>query len=157
MSKIDSAFDEMEVYYRTLEDRPDIGWFLQGHIVIEYMLRKRLHDIKGSASRKLDKSGFYKVLLEAEKHGVVNKNQRSVLEKINSMRNQYAHELDYSPKLSEWLDIWRNAKAAFSDMTDGIAQGLTELESVVKLEDADKFHLNELFVQICHDLLPTKT
>lgn len=156
MSRTDTLFDEMEVYYRTLEERPDIGWFLQGHIVVEYMLRKRLVDITGSASKKLEKSGFYKVLLEAEKHGVVNKDQKNVLEKINGIRNRYAHELDYIPQLSEWLDIWRSAKAAFCDMTDGIEQGLAELESVDKLEDADRFHLNELFVQICHDLLPSE-
>lgn len=156
MSRTDTLFDEMEVYYRTLEERPDIGWFLQGHIVVEYMLRKRLVDITGSASKKLEKSGFYKVLLEAEKHGVININQKNVLEKINGIRNRYAHELDYMPQLSEWLDIWRSAKAAFCDMTDGIEQGLAELESVEKLEDADRFHLNELFVQICHDLLPNE-
>lgn len=156
MSRIDTLFDEMEVYYRTLEDRPDIGWFLQGHIVVEYMLRKRLVEITGSTLKKLEKSGFYLVLLEAEKNGVVNKDQKSVLEKINSIRNRYAHELDYRPQLSEWLDIWRSAKEAFSDMTDGIEQGLAELESVEKLEDADKYHLNELFVQICHDLLSRK-
>ncbi|QYJ88954.1 hypothetical protein [Shewanella halotolerans] len=156
MSCTDTLFDEMEVYYRTLDERPDIGWFLQGHIVVEYMLRKRLVDITGSASKKLEKSGFYKVLLEAEKHDVVNKDQKNVLEKINGIRNRYAHELDYTPQLSEWLDIWRSAKAAFCDMTDGIEQGLAELESVDKLEDADRFHLNELFVQICHDLLPNE-
>lgn len=156
MSRTDTLFDEMEVYYRTLEERPDIGWFLQGHIVVEYMLRKRLVDITGSASKKLEKSGFYKVLLEAEKHGVININQKNVLETINGIRNRYAHELDYMPQLSEWLDIWRSAKAAFCDMTDGIEQGLAELESVEKLEDADRFHLNELFVQICHDLLPNE-
>lgn len=153
MSEINSTYDEMEIYYRTLEDRPDIGWFLQGHIVVEYMLRKRLHDVKGEASKIFDKSGFHKVLLEAERHGVVNKDQKVVLEKINKVRNRYAHELDYIPELQEWLDIWRSAKGAFSDMTDGINQGLEELESVEKLEDADRFHLNELFVQICHDLL----
>jgi len=37
-------------------------------------------------------------------------------------------------------------------MTDGIEQGLEELRSINKLEDANKFHLNELFVQICHDI-----
>ncbi|MGE6453289.1 hypothetical protein ACQKC5_12925 [Shewanella baltica] len=42
-------------------------------------------------------------------------------------------------------------------MTDGIEQGLAELESVEKLEDAERFHLNELFVQICHDLLQSET
>ncbi|HEW9975280.1 TPA: hypothetical protein VGT13_002238 [Shewanella algae] len=154
MSKDNSIYEEMEVYYRTLEDRPDIGWFLQGHIVVEYMLRKRIVDLRGAASKKFDKSGFYKVLLEAEKLGVVSEDQKEVLEKINSIRNKYAHELDYVPDLSEWLDIWRSAKCAFNDMTDGIEQGLEELESVEKLEDADRFHLNELFVQICHDLLP---
>lgn len=81
MSRIDTLTDEMDLYYRTLEDRPDIGWFLQGHIVVEYMLRKRLVDITGSTSKKLEKSGFYKVLLEAEKYGVVNKDQKVVLEK----------------------------------------------------------------------------
>lgn len=81
MSRIDTLTDEMDLYYRTLEDRPDIGWFLQGHIVVEYMSRKRLVDITGSTSKKLEKSGFYKVLLEAEKYGVVNKDQKVVLEK----------------------------------------------------------------------------
>ena len=154
MSQIDKLFNEMELYYRTLEERSDIGWFLQRHIVIEYMLRKRLVDVAGSTSKKLEKSGFYKVLLEAEKHCIVNKDQKITLEKINSIRNRYAHELDYLPTLSDWLNIWRSAKAAFSDMTDGIEQGLAELESVDRLENADRYHLNELFVQICHDLLP---
>ncbi|MBU1219429.1 hypothetical protein KKF34_15990 [Myxococcota bacterium] len=153
MYQIDSIKEEMDVYYRTLEDRPDIGWFLQGHIVVEYMLRKRISDVNGVFPRKLDKGGFYRILLEAEKLGVVNKKQKLVLDKINSMRNKYAHKLNYVPTLSEWLDIWRSAKDAFTDMTDGIEQGHQELESIEKLEDADRFHLNELFVQICHDLL----
>ncbi|TNI45081.1 hypothetical protein [Aeromonas veronii] len=156
MPENDSMCHEMDIYYRTLEDRPDIGWFLQGHIVVEYMLRKRLCDVQGGASKNLDKSGFHKVLLESERHGVVNNDQRVVLEKINKVRNKYAHDLNYIPELEEWLDIWRSAKGAFSDMTDGIEQGLEELESVEKLEDADRFHLNELFVQICHDLLPSQ-
>lgn len=144
--------EEMEVYYETLNDRPDIGWFLQGHIVLEFMLRKRLSEINPAISSKLAKSGFYRVMMEAHKAGIINDERKSVLEAINSIRNKYAHELSYRPTLAEWIQLWENAQKAFVDMTDGIEQGLAELRSVRSLEDADLFHLNELFVQLCHDI-----
>lgn len=142
----------MDIYYETLNERPDIGWFLQGHMVLEFMLRKRLKDRKGTTATSLEQSSFYRILQIAHQNGVVNTKQKAVLEKINHIRNKYAHELTYRPTLAEWIELWENAKESFSDMTDGIEQGLADLYSAKNLEDADRFHLNELFVQICHDI-----
>lgn len=35
-------YDEelVELYFKTVEDRPYLGWFLQGHLVIEFFLQK---------------------------------------------------------------------------------------------------------------------
>lgn len=147
-----SIEEEMDVYYRTLEERADIGWFLQGHLVVEYMLKKRLREGGFMTDHEMDRSGFYTIASKSLEHQIINSDQKEVLLAINGIRNSYAHELDYSPQLSEWIHLWEKAKAAFNDITDGIEQGLSELKTVEKIEDAERLHVNELFVQICHDI-----
>lgn len=142
----------MNIYYETLNERPDIDWFLQGHVVIEYMLWKRLEVSNPSLGYELRKSSFHRILNAAYINGIIHLKSKEVIEQINKIRNKYAHELTFRPTLADWFHLWESAQAAFSDMTDGIEQGLEELRSINKLEDADKFHLNELFVQICHDI-----
>ena len=71
--------DDMSIYYETLNERPDIGWFLQGHIVIEYMLRKRLIEINPKYSTTLAKSGFYRVLQKAHEEKIVDDARKDVL------------------------------------------------------------------------------
>ena len=144
--------DEMDIYYETLNERPDLGWFLQGHMVVEFMLRKRLSERNPELAHQLRKASFFSVLKAALNNDIVSQSAYDVLSQINIIRNKYAHELNYRPTLEEWIDLWSSAQNAFSDMTDGIEQGLAELESVQRLEDADRFSLNELFVQICHDI-----
>ncbi|MCE4937549.1 hypothetical protein [Aliivibrio fischeri] len=146
------CIEEMDIYYETLNERPDIGWFLQGRMVIEYMLRKRLELKNKELAYKLRNSSFFSILQASYNNGIIDSKSRNVLDSINKIRNQYAHELTYRPTLLEFISLWEEALCAFSDMTDGIEQGLSELKSITKLEDADRFHLNELFVQICHDL-----
>ena len=146
-----STIDEMDLYYQTLEERPDIGWFLQGHLVVEHLLRRRLIE-KGTDETKIQKMGFFSITSKCFEGKIINKKQKEALLFINRIRNKYAHELTYKPSLSEWIDLWKTCQIGFSDQTDGIEQGLEELNSVEKLEDADRFHLNELFVQICHDI-----
>lgn len=143
---------EIDIYYATLEDRPDIGWFLQGHLVIEYLLKKRLVQYGYCTEKGLEKHGFYTLVNKCADHGLIDVNQKSVLLIINNKRNSYAHDLGYRPTREEWIELWRAAMSAFSDMTDGLEQGLAELQSVSSLEDVDCFYLNEFFVQICHDL-----
>lgn len=149
---MEDMMEDMDLYYRTLEDRPDIGWFLQGHLVIEHLLKKRLLQHGHSTQRQLKKAGFYNVVHKCSDHGLISDAQMSVLLLVNDKRNNYAHELEYRPSLEEWIELWEKAQAAFCDMTDGIEQGLAELRSIDTLDSADRFHLNELFVQICHDL-----
>lgn len=144
--------EEMDIYYETLNERPDLGWFLQGHMVVEFMLRKRLSERNPELAHQLRKASFFSILKAALNNDIVSQIAYDVLSQINSIRNKYAHELSYRPTLEEWIDLWSSAQNAFSDMTDGIEQGLAELESVQRLEDADRFSLNELFVQICHDI-----
>ena len=146
------SVEEMDIYYETLNDRLDLGWFLQGHLVLEYMLRKRLSERNPELSNRLQKASFFSILQAAYNNGIVSQGACGVLDQINKIRNKVAHELNYRPSLEEWISLWESAQKSFSDMTDGIEQGLTELKSVQKLEDADRFHLNELFVQICHDI-----
>ncbi len=145
-------FDEMEIYYETLNDRPDIGWFLQGHIVVEFMLRKRLREKNTNKAVELSNSGFYQVLQATYENGIIDIERKEVLEEINRIRNKYSHELNYRPTLKEWIDLWESAQRAFTDMTDGLEQGLAVLNSSLSIETAERFHLNEFFVQICHDL-----
>lgn len=103
-------------------------------------------------SHQLRKASFFSILNAAHNNGIVSQSTYEVLSQINSIRNKYAHELSYRPTLAEWISLWASAKNAFSNMTDGIKQGLAELKSVQRLEDVDRFSLNELFIQICHDI-----
>ncbi len=149
---MENSLEDMDIYYETLNEHPDLGWFLQGHMVIEFILRKRLDERNVELAHKLRKSSFYSVLRASYNNGILDSTSHDVLEEINNIRNKYAHELNYRPNKAEWISLWESAQRVFSDMTDGISQGLEELRSVDNCEDADRFHLNELFVQICHDI-----
>ena len=78
--------------------------------------------------------------------------QKDVLISINQMRNKLAHQITYDPSIDEMMALWTQAANAFTDLTDGISQGLAEMRIEGNLNSLDAWVFSELFVQICYDL-----
>lgn len=84
--------------------------------------------------------------------GTISDKQREALVAINKMRNKFAHEITYEPSVEDLKLIFKKASVAFEDMTDGISQGLEELQSAKSVTDLEDWVISELFIQICYDL-----
>lgn len=84
--------------------------------------------------------------------GLIDKAQKDVLLRINSIRNKLAHNITFKPQLDDLRSLWTEAAGAFSDLTDGISQGIESLSKAAALDDLDGWEFPELFVQICYDL-----
>lgn len=141
-----------DLYQHALGDRPWLGAFLSGHLAVEFMLRKLIgqYDVKLTAfADKL----HHKQLIELNGQlGTITPVQKDVLIAINQMRNKLAHQITFDPSLGEIMALWTQASNAFTDLTDGISQGLTEIEIGGNLDSLDAWVFSELFVQICYDL-----
>ena len=68
------------------------------------------------------------------------------------MRNKFAHHLTYEPPIEDVKQIFIKASKSFDDLTDGIEQGLGEIEGKKKISECEDWMIPELFVQISYDL-----
>lgn len=144
--------DFPELYEKMVEDRPILGSFLSGHLAIEYLLRK-LISIYDPALTKISDDLTHARLIDLNYDiGTINQTRRDVLRMINKMRNKFAHEISYQPKLDDLKQILLAASLAFTDLTDGIAQGLEALHKAQHIKDLDSWVISELFIQISYDL-----
>ena len=84
--------------------------------------------------------------------GALDAKQRDVLTQLNRIRNRFAHQITYEPSVDEMKMIYQAALAAFSDLTDGISQGLEALDACSGVRDLEGYAIPELFIQICYDL-----
>lgn len=142
----------VDLYFRTVQNNHFLGWFLQGHLVIEYILRKILIAYDFKLERLVNSLNHAKIVSTVYELQLINEEQKIVLVEINKIRNKFAHRVDYMPSIGECLNLWRKAQSAFTDLTDGIAQGLENLESIQELRHAEDYAVKELFVQISYDL-----
>ena len=141
-----------DLYQRAIDDRKIVGIFLSGHLSVEYLLRKILviHD---SSKQKLADEVTHARLIELVFGiGAIDAKQRDVLTQINRMRNKFAHQITYEPSVDELKIIYKAALRAFSDLSDGIYQGLEALERCSGVHDLEDYAIPELFIQICYDL-----
>jgi hypothetical protein len=141
-----------ELYQHALGDRPWLGAFLSGHLAVEFMLRKliSLYDVKLTAFA--DELRHKQLIDLNGQIGTISAAQKDVLIAINQMRNKLAHQITFDPSIDEMMALWTQAANAFTDLTDGISQGLAEMEIEGNLNSLDAWVFSELFVQICYDL-----
>lgn len=134
--------------------KPDhlIAPFIAGHLMAEFLLRKliEIHDpLLKNLSENLSHQRLIQLNFELQN---INKNQKNVLNIINKTRNKFAHDITYSLTLYELKNLFELAYQAFSDMTDGISQGMDEIKRSKNIDEIDEWVISELFVQISYDL-----
>lgn len=141
------------LYDRMITERPFISSLVTGHLAIEFLLR-RLASQHGPAVGQRDPNTMrhHALITLNNQVGIISDAQRDVLTGINSLRNKLAHEISYEPTITELSELWQKAKHAFSDMTDGIEQGIEAFGDATSIMELDDWVIPELFVQICYDL-----
>lgn len=141
-----------ELYQRTVEDRPILSAFLSGHLVVEYLLRKLISIYDPALARLAADMNHARLISLNADLGTISEKQREVLVRINKTRNRFAHEIVYEPNAGELREIFSLAADAFTDLTDGIAQGIDELANCSDVAQLEDYVVPELFVQISYDL-----
>lgn len=141
-----------ELYQHALNDRNIVGIFLSGHLAVEYLLRKIVVMHDPSKAKLADEVTHAKLIELVSAAGAINSAQKDVLTQINRMRNKFAHQITYEPGIEDLKLLYRSAAGAFTDLSDGIAQGLEALKSCTGLDDLEDYAIPELFIQICYDL-----
>lgn len=120
--------------------------------MVEFMLVKI---IEISSPKLLDFAedlNHFRLVKLANGLGLINDYQTDVLLEINKVRNKFAHDLTFKPTVDEMKQLFLIAKQNFSDMTDGLEQGLEELENKTEIEECETYIFSELFIQIAYDL-----
>ena len=120
--------------------------------MIEFLLVKII-EIKMPTLKEFVESLNHQKLIELA-HGLtaITDDMKISLTAINRMRNKIAHDLTYEPSIIEYRDLILLAKTAFSDITDGIEQTLSELDGKVSIRECDEFIFPELFMQVSYNL-----
>lgn len=141
-----------DLYQHALGDRHWLGPFLSGHLTVEFMLRKLIAQYDANLTPLADRMRHFELIELNSQIGTINERQKEVLLTINRMRNNLAHQITYNPTVGEMKAMWRAAAAAFSDLTDGISQGLGEMDVEGNLNTLDSWVFSEFFIQITYDL-----
>lgn len=140
------------LHQKAVDPRRLTSPFINGHLVVEFLLRKLIQIYDPALTRQavdLNHAGLISLNYE---HGTISNTQKDVLVKINRMRNKFAHQLSYQPSLTELTELFKDCSGAFSDLSDGIAQGLDAINKVKSVDELDEWVIPELFIQIAYDL-----
>ena len=141
-----------DLYQRMVHDRPFVGALLSGHLAVEFLLRQLVRQYDPRLGEHGNTLRHHALITLNRQIGTVRNTQYEVLVSINTLRNRLAHQISYEPTVDELLQLWRQAAQAFSDLTDGISQGIEALEGATNLNEIDDWVFAELFVQISYDL-----
>lgn len=138
--------------FHKIEHSDMMSGFIIGHLVLENLLLRGIerYDNKiGAYASKLKFSGLTEMALQL---GVINQKQKAVFDSINKIRNKFAHDLHYQPLRTDLLNIFKSAETAFSDMTDGLSQGIETLSDPNWTYEPGDYTLSDLFIQIAYDI-----
>ena len=141
-----------DLYQHAISDRHWLGPFLSGHLTVEFMLRKLVGQYDTKLAALAQNMKHFQLIDINGQIGTITESQKDVLISINQMRNRLAHQITYSPTVTEMKSIWIAAASAFSDLTDGISQGIAEIDVEGSLNSLDSWVFSELFIQIAYDL-----
>lgn len=148
----DQISDFTSLYEHAVGAESMISWVISGHLVIEFLLRKLIQISDPRLARLSDEMNHHRLILLNHDLGTLSDLQKETLLKINSLRNRFAHQISYRPTIVELKELYQMASKAFSDLTDGIAQGRQELDSATDPSQLEDWVIKELFVQISYDL-----
>lgn len=141
-----------DLYQHAVGGRHWLGPFLSGHLTVEFMLRKLVGQYDAKLTTLAQNMKHFQLIDINGQIGTITDQQKEVLLSINQMRNRLAHQITYNPTVDEMKVIWTTAAVAFSDLTDGISQGIAEIELEGSLNSLDSWVFSELFIQIAYDL-----
>ena len=141
-----------DLYQHAIGDRHWLGPFLSGHLTVEFMLRKLVGQYDAKLTGLAQNMKHFQLIDINGQIGTITESQKDVLLSINQMRNRLAHQITYNPTLDEIRNIWTAAAGAFSDLTDGISQGIAEIDVEGNLNSLDSWVFSDLFIQIAYDL-----
>jgi hypothetical protein len=152
MPKGSEIGDFGELYDRMTGNRPFVGALLIGHLAVEFLLRKILTQYDSKLGKLSDSLRHHALIELNHQIGLITDGQRALLVELNTLRNKLAHQIMFEPTIDDLRSLWTRASLAFTDMTDGIEQGLGELSTARDLVSLEDWVFPELFVQICYDL-----
>lgn len=141
-----------DLYQHAVANRGWLGPFLSGHLMVEFMLRKLISQHDKRLTVLSEKMRHAELIDLAAQLGHISPPQKDVLLAINRMRNRLAHQITYIPTLDELRSLWESARAAFTDLTDGIGQGISEMDIEGRIDHLDAWVFSEFFIQISYDL-----
>ena len=148
----DAVASFTDLYQRMVGDRPLVSGLLTGHLAVEFLLRRLVSRYDVRLGEHADSLRHHALILLNHQIGTIDEAQRDVLLAINALRNRLAHQISYEPTLDDLRGLWRRASKAFSDLTDGISQGIEALDAAADLRAVEGWVLSQLFVQISYDL-----
>ncbi|MCK9580543.1 MAG: hypothetical protein M0Q92_08845 [Methanoregula sp.] len=140
------------LYDKGVEPDHLIPPFIKGHLMVEFLLRKliEIHDpLLKNLSENLSHQKLIQLNFEINN---IDKKQKNVLTIINKIRNKFSHDITYSLTLNELKQLFKLASQTFSDMTDGISQGMDKIKHSKNIDEINEWAISELFVQISYDL-----
>jgi len=146
MGKKITSFDEL--YFAAVDPNGMISSFISGHLMVEFMLLRLIEISSLSKLRSAEKLTHYKLIKYANKLELISDLQTNVLIEVN----KFAHNIAYRPTVEELRSLFILAKENFNDLTDGIIQGIGELEGKSSVDDCEPYIFSDLFIQITYDL-----
>lgn len=138
--------------FERIENSDFLSGFVVGHLVLESLMKKAIAKYDsglGNYAEKLKFSGLVGLCFEV---GIFTKSQQTTMNAINKVRNKLAHNLEYEPSRKELKQLFELARSSFSDMTDGLAQGIDTLSDPAWKHEIGDYTLSDLFIQIAYDL-----
>lgn len=145
-----STFDEL--YFASVDPDGVISSFISGHLMVEFILVKIIEISFPKLKDFAEELNHFKLVKLVNGLDLISDAQAEVLLKINAMRNKFAHSVAYRPSVAEMKEIFILAQNNFTDLTDGLIQGIEELEGVSSIEECESYIFSDLFVQISYDL-----
>ncbi|MBK8903426.1 MAG: hypothetical protein IPM53_19745 [Anaerolineaceae bacterium] len=129
-----------------------ISAYILGHLQIEFLLLKIVEAHSPSLRDFSHKLTHYKLVELVYGLQLITPKQKAALLEINKFRNKFAHDILFEPSVADFVKLFSSAQNAFSDMTDGISQGLSELEELTVINENFEFTLSDMFSQVLYDL-----
>lgn len=104
-------------YTENLKEKELLQARILGHLVLEYMIVKSI-ELNGHPIKKIQRLNFPAKVDLAISLKIILANHRNIFIRINNLRNQFAHELDYEPSLQEIHEIVKEAIKEGIDFSD---------------------------------------
>lgn len=145
-----NSFDEL--YLASVDPDGIISSFISGHLMVEFMLVKIIEISSPKLLNFAEDLNHFRLVKLVNGLNLMSDSQADVLFKINKMRNKFAHNIAFRPTVTELRDIFNLAKQNFSDLTDGLIQGIEKLDGISSIEECESYVFSDLFIQISYDL-----